>query len=177
MNNDKQPLGSDQAPPHYMLPKTPHERAWNVVICLTVFGLAVLLVLLLTGCTLPDWPKPEPDPTPVPVEPVEGSHAMLWKPVAEGDGNLVTLFPCQYRLHMVHDVRVVYAGGVDRPYKTYMPEGSPNGNRVHSRWRKPGMMYGKEIRLIISLPDHDVSWEIDNGAKRDKQGDGTHNGN
>ena len=92
-----------------------------------------------------------------------GSPQFLWKPVSESDGNLVILFPSQYRLDNV--ARIVVADGKEKP--TRIDQSGANGDRIHARIRKPGAFFGKNVTVALHLKNGAVvTWKVPNGADR-----------
>lgn len=87
----------------------------------------------------------------------------VWKPVSEGDGNLVVLLPSAYA-GKVAAVDIVKGGSVvERGRFT----GNTNGNRPTFRYRLPGAGYGSGLTVVARLTDGSTkTWGIPNGGGR-----------
>jgi len=75
----------------------------------------------------------------------------VWKPISEGDGNLVVLLPSKYAQ------TTVIVGGDTGSFS-----GFTNGNRGTYRFPKPGAGYEPAVRVSIG----DTSFTVDNPATR-----------
>lgn len=87
----------------------------------------------------------------------------VWKPISEGDGNLVVLLPSAYA-NRVTDVSIRKGGSVvERGRFT----GNTNGNRPTYRYRQPGSGYGSGLTVVATLSDGSTkTWSIPNGGTR-----------
>jgi hypothetical protein len=87
----------------------------------------------------------------------------IWKPVSDGDGNLVVLLPAAY-IGKVASVDIVKGGkSVERGRYT----GNTNPNRPTFRYSQPGAGYGTNLTLVARLRDGTSrSWSIPNGGSR-----------
>ena len=93
-----------------------------------------------------------------------GSGGFIWKPVSEGDGNLVVLLPGSLRCR-VSGADIQKSGS--RVEKGRFTGDTHNGNRPHYRFSKPGAGYGSGLTLTAFLSGGGKqSWNIPNGASR-----------
>jgi hypothetical protein len=97
------------------------------------------------------------------------SGGFLWKPRSESTGNLVVLFPREFRGQ--HAGAAVHSE--DPPNEgNKIEQGifhteSHNGNRVHYRFNRPGSGFGQNIYAVITLQDgRRISYFVPNGASR-----------
>jgi hypothetical protein len=93
-----------------------------------------------------------------------GGGGFLWKPVSEGDGNLVVLLPASMR----GQVAAVYIqkGGSTVESGRFSGD-THNGGRPHYRFSQPGAGYGSGLTLVAVLKDGTRrSWGIGNGGQR-----------
>ena len=93
-----------------------------------------------------------------------GSGGFLWKPISEGDGNLVVLLPSSLR-GRVNGASIERGGStVERGRFT---GDTHNGNRPHYRFSRPGAAYGSGLTLRAFLSGGGTqAWSIPNGASR-----------
>lgn len=102
-------------------------------------------------------------------QPMDGSGGFLWKPISEGDGNLVVLLPTT--LKGLID-RVEIHTQIPPDDTTRIAEGrfagdDHNGGRPHFRFDKPGADYGSDIHVVVFKDDGStVTYSIGNGAER-----------
>lgn len=99
----------------------------------------------------------------------DGIGGFLWKPVSEGDGKLVILFPTDIS-------PTVVSGEVHRSFppkaSTLMEAGnlayrSANGNRAHFRFTRSGGAYGNNVYAVAVMPDgRKIGFPIPTGAAR-----------
>ena len=85
------------------------------------------------------------------------SGGFVWKPVSEGDGNLVVLLPSAYAGSVVAMDIVKGGSVVERGRFT----GNTNGNRPTFRFRQPGAGYGSGLTVVARLSDgSNKTWPI-----------------
>ena len=100
---------------------------------------------------------------------LDGADGFLWKPVSEGDGNLVVLLPTELR-GLID--RVEIHSSMPPSPETLLEEGrfdgdDKNGNRLHYRFEQPGAEYGDNVNLVAYRTDGEaIFWNIANGADR-----------
>lgn len=85
---------------------------------------------------------------------VDGTGGFLFKPVSEGDGNLVVLLPAKYSDNVASLVLKDSEGNVledGRPTGQHNPD--PEGLREHFRFNKPGSQYGDNVTVQVTLND------------------------
>lgn len=88
----------------------------------------------------------------------------LWKPVSEGDGNLVVLLPASLR-GRVGGVAITKGGGVVE--RGRFAGDTHNGGRPHFRFSQPGAAYGTGLTVVATLTSGGTqSWGIPNGGQR-----------
>lgn len=143
-------------------------------------------IVMSTGCELEDDLFSDSDsdrnievadPTPPPASSSSGSSSSsggsstgyVWKPISEGDRNLVVLFPNSYKGKVnggdIHS-------GLPPTDDNLVEKGrfsgdTHNGNRPHYRYSKPGSHYGKNLYSVAKLTAGGYkSWSIPNGANR-----------
>lgn len=88
----------------------------------------------------------------------------VWKPVSEGDGNLVVLLPASLR-GRVSGAAITKGGAVIE--RGRFAGDTHNGGRPHYRFSKPGAAYGTGLTLVASLSSGgSQSWSIPNGGQR-----------
>lgn len=93
------------------------------------------------------------------------SGGFLWKPVSEGDGNLVVLLPSQYR-GRVSQTAVLNASGQVIEVGRFAGD-THNGNRPHYRFSMPGAGFGSKVTVAARMSDGSVkTWRIPNGGSR-----------
>ena len=98
------------------------------------------------------------------------SNGYVWKPVSEGDGKLVVLFPNAYKGKI--ESAGIYSALPPSP-STLIEAGkfkgdTANGNRPHYRYKKPGSSYGKNIFSVAILKDGTIkSYPRSNGGNRE----------
>lgn len=94
-------------------------------------------------------PAPAPEPTPAPAPaPAQSAPSgggavgggFVWKPISEGDGNLVVLTPAS-----VNATVMTISGGFGSENGRYT--GRTNGNRATFRFSRPGCGYGNGINV------------------------------
>lgn len=92
-----------------------------------------------------------------------GGGGFVWKPISDGDGNLVVLLPPSLT-GSVAGVRIVKGGsGIEQG----RPTGPTNGNRETFRFSAPGAAYGSGLTLVATLKNGTSrSWSIGNGGQR-----------
>ncbi len=99
----------------------------------------------------------------------EEQSGFLWKPVSEGDGNLVVLLPQSFN-GSIESVSLY--GGDSVADLSLIEEGafsgdSANGNRSHFRFDSPGESYGSSVTLGVRLSDgRNIAFEIGNPSQR-----------
>jgi len=105
------------------------------------------------------------------VEPRSATGGFLWKPRSESTGNLVILFPNEFRGQ--HTGAAIHSE--DPPRSSNLKEQgtfhteSHNGNRVHYRFSSPGAAYGNNVYAVITLVDgRRISYFIPTGASRNE---------
>jgi hypothetical protein len=99
----------------------------------------------------------------------DGPGGFLWKPVSEGDGRLVVLFPTDIS-------PTVVSGEVHNSFpprsSTLLEAGnfayrSANGGRAHFRFSKSGGGYGNNVYAVAIMPDgRRIGFLIPNGGAR-----------
>lgn len=89
-------------------------------------------------------PAEEPVPAPEPSAPSIDDTCILWKPVSEGDHNLVILLPANYGNEMVN---ILDAAGTR--LETGRSVGRTNGNRPTYRFSRPGHGYPDPAYLEV----------------------------
>ena len=99
----------------------------------------------------------------------DGPGGFLWKPVSDGDGRLVVLFPTDIS-------PTVVSGEVHRSFppkpSTLMEAGSfayrsANGGRAHFRFTRSGGAYGNHVFAVAVMPDgRKIGFPIPTGAAR-----------
>lgn len=100
---------------------------------------------------------------------LDGPQGFLWKPVSEGDGNLVVLLPTDLRGMLD---RVEIHSSLPAGPETLLEEGEfagdeHNGARPHYRFDQPGSAYGSDVHVVGFKSDGtQVTWDINNGADR-----------
>ena len=93
-----------------------------------------------------------------------GGGGFLWKPVSEGDGNLVVLLPSSLR-GRVNGAEIRRGGSTLE--KGRFTGDTHNGNRPHYRFSKPGAGYGTGLTVVAFLSGGGTqSWSVPNGAQR-----------
>ena len=93
-----------------------------------------------------------------------GAGGFVWKPISEGDGNLVVLLPSSLR-GKVTGAYIMKGGSVVESGR--FSGDTHNGNRPHYRYSKPGAGYGSGLTLAARLKDGTTrTWSIPNGGKR-----------
>jgi len=103
--------------------------------------------------------------TPPSASPSSGTLAgFVWKPISEGDGNLVVLLPAGLRGAVV-GTDIVRGGGVVE--RGRFAGDSTNGGRPQYRFSMPGSGYGSGLTLVARLTDGTTQrWSISNGGTR-----------
>jgi len=94
-----------------------------------------------------------------------GLAGFLWKPISEGDGNLVILLPSS----LTGNVERLSVSGADGSEISSNIRRSccNNGNREHFRFDDPGAAYGNDLTVTAHLKDGEtISWSIPNGGSR-----------
>jgi len=91
-----------------------------------------------------------------------GEGGFLWKPVSEGDGNLVILLPGALRGAVAG---VTISGAFGSEVGRFAGD-QHNGGRPHYRFSHPGGHYGSSITVTARTEDEDITWSISNGASR-----------
>ncbi len=100
---------------------------------------------------------------------LDGPQGFLWKPVSEGDGNLVVLLPTDLRGMLD---RVEIHSELPASADTLLEEGrfsgdEHNGARPHYRFDQPGSGYGSDVHVVAYKTDGtQITWDITNGADR-----------
>ncbi len=91
------------------------------------------------------------------------SGGFVWKPISEGDGNLVVLIPSSFAGKVSGlDVRKGGAVVVRGRFT-----GNTNGNRPTYRFSQPGSGYGSGLTVVATLSDGSSrTWSIPNGRTR-----------
>ena len=99
----------------------------------------------------------------------DGPGGFLWKPVSDGDGRLVILFPTDIS-------PTVVSGEVHSSFppkaSTLMEAGafayrSANGNRAHFRFSRSGGAYGNNVFAVAVMPDgRKIGFPIPTGGAR-----------
>jgi len=87
----------------------------------------------------------------------------VWKPISEGDGNLVVLLRPSSSGDPIRALSLVYGGGSE--VGSYV--GLTNGGRPTFRFRMPGCGYGTNIVLIPGDTAVNLAQTIPNGCKRE----------
>ena len=91
------------------------------------------------------------------------SGGFVWKPISEGDGNLVVLLPSVYA-NKVRSLDVRKGGSVVVRGRF---TGNTNGNRPTFRFSQPGAGYGSGLTVVANLSDgSSKTWSIPNGGTR-----------
>ena len=94
-----------------------------------------------------------------------GLGGFLWKPISEGDGNLVILLPSG----LTGNVENLSVSGADGSAisSNIRYTGVHNGGREHFRFDDPGAAYGNDLTVTAHLKDGEtISWSIPNGGSR-----------
>ena len=92
------------------------------------------------------------------------SGGFVWKPVSEGDGNLVILLPPNLTGN-VAGVVVFHEGSGQTVTGRYT--GVHNGGREHFRFLQPGAAYGEGLTVTAQLKSGGTkSWSVPSGARR-----------
>lgn len=88
----------------------------------------------------------------------------MWKPISEGDGNLVILLPPNLTGN-VAGVVVFHEGSGQTVTGRYT--GVHNGGREHFRFLQPGAAYGEGLTVTAQLKSGGTkSWSVPSGARR-----------
>jgi hypothetical protein len=99
----------------------------------------------------------------------DGLGGFLWKPVSDGDGRLVILFPTDISPTVVSGE--VHSGFPPKQ-STLLEAGnfayrSANGGRAHFRFSKSGGAYGNNVYAVAIMPDGKrIGFLVANGAAR-----------
>jgi len=92
------------------------------------------------------------------------SGGFVWKPISEGDGNLVILLPPNLTGN-VAGVVVFHEGSGQTVTGRYT--GVHNGGREHFRFLQPGAAYGEGLTVTAQLKSGGTkSWSVPSGARR-----------
>jgi hypothetical protein len=92
------------------------------------------------------------------------SGGFVWKPISEGDGNLVILLPPNLTGN-VAGVVVFHEGSGQTVTGRYT--GVHNGGREHFRFLQPGAAYGDGLTVTAQLKSGGTkSWSVPSGARR-----------
>lgn len=91
---------------------------------------------------------------------VDGAGGFLWKPISEGDGNLVILFPAEFDVPF-RDV-FVFATGGDIESGNFV--GFSNGNRQTWRFDFPGSAYTGQV--TVDDIGQECDWFVESPGER-----------